>query len=573
MPGWSTRGCSAPSLRDLAAVTPKGGNVAFTVCDYILTRLTEQHVDTLFGVPAAYCAELFDAAARHHVRSVVTASDLEAGYAADGYARCKGLGAVAVAYGVGSLSMLNAIAGAYVERSPVVVVNGGPNGRNLRNLKDFDVVFSHSTGRPDTDLKAYRLVTASASRAGKASEVPTVVDTAIATAVTTKRPTYVEINQDLWNLVCPKPAGPLSVTIPATGTEKQLAARIVGLIRAAKAPVLLVGTEVQRYGLADQVGDLIAKLGIRWSTALLAKSALPEGGNRWLGVYNPPHSGRAVASAVEKADLLLLLGCVFPNGYGPLITSRSAHIVSAYDGKVRVQGGAKEDAALGSLVSALVAEAARVPRQPLPSGDRPDEPRRDAVSLPTSAPLTYRQVFERIAVALDGSWITVPDTFLGVFSAANLPTKGRDAFLCSAVWASIGHSVAAAVGASYASDRRPLVICGDGGFHMTAQALSTMAHYGRNPVVVIIDNGIYAYEQYLIDRAYFGAPDAKPKPYVALNRWDFVAFAKALGVEVAKSVNTATAFDAALAAATSVRGPALIVAKVDPHDVPVELSG
>jgi indolepyruvate decarboxylase len=107
--------------------------MSFTVADYILQRLTEQNVDTLFGVPAAYCAPLFEAAIQHGMTSVVTGSDLEAGYAADGYARTKGLGAVSV--GVGALSMINAIAGAYVERSPVVVINGvslnfGPDQNN-----------------------------------------------------------------------------------------------------------------------------------------------------------------------------------------------------------------------------------------------------------------------------------------------------------------------------------------------------------------------------------------------------------------------------------------------------------
>src|SRR4051812_2200399 len=122
-------------------------SMAFTVADYVLARLHEQQVDTLFGVPAAYCSPLFEATGGHGIVPVVTASDLEAGYAADGYARTKGLAAVAVAYGVGTLSMINAIAGAYVERSPVVVVNGGPTAANLDRLARFDVVFSHSTGR------------------------------------------------------------------------------------------------------------------------------------------------------------------------------------------------------------------------------------------------------------------------------------------------------------------------------------------------------------------------------------------------------------------------------------------
>ena len=100
--------------------------MAIAVVDYVLTRLKQQGVTHLFGVPALYCAALFDAAPAHGITPVVTASDLEAGYAADGYARTKGLAAVSVANGVGTLSLINAIAGAYVERSPIVVINGGP---------------------------------------------------------------------------------------------------------------------------------------------------------------------------------------------------------------------------------------------------------------------------------------------------------------------------------------------------------------------------------------------------------------------------------------------------------------
>jgi len=129
----------------------------------------------------------------------------------------------------------------------------------------------------------------------------------------------------------------------------------------------------------------------------------------------------------------------------------------------------------------------------------------------------------------------------------------------------------AAVGASFGSSRRPWVICGDGGFHMTAQALSTMVRYERDPVVIVIDNGIYAFEQFLIDATYFGNPGAQPKPYVVLNRWDFVELANGLGIQSAQSVNTAAAFDSALAAAKASNAPALIVAKVNPHDLPAEL--
>jgi indolepyruvate decarboxylase len=540
--------------------------VAFTVADYILKRLTEQNVDTLFGVPAAYCAPLFDAAGAHGMRSVVTASDLEAGYAADGYARTKGLGAVSVAYGVGTLSMINAIAGAYVERSPVVVINGGPTAQNLVNLHKYDVVFSHSIGQDATDLTAYGLVTASAARAATPSQVPAVVDAAISTAITRKCPVYIEISMDIWDSNCPMPTGPLPVSTPPAGTEQQLAAQIVTLIRAAASPLILIGTEIQRYGLASQVADLIAKLGVRWATALLAKSTLPEQGAGWVGVYDPPHSPAAIKNPVEQADLLVTLGCVFPNGYASLVKNSFNHMVQVYDGKVRIKSGAKQNAEIHALVSALVTQAAMAPPMPVPPGAVPPTPG------PATGPLTYSQVFERIGAALDTSWITIPDTFLGVYSSANLPVQGADAFLVSGVWASLGHSVAAAVGAFFGSSRRPLVICGDGGFHMTAQALSTMVQQACNPVVVVIANGIYGYEQYLVDSSYFSNPAQAPRPYVVLNQWDFVSFATGLGLQFAQTVNTAAALDAALAAAKAVNGPALIVAQVDPRGLPAELS-
>jgi indolepyruvate decarboxylase len=536
-----------------------------TVADYILKRLSEQHVDTLFSVPAFYCAPLFDAAGAHGIKSVVNASDLEAGYAADGYARTKGLGAVAVSYGVGTLSMINAIAGAHVERSPVVVINGGPTKRHLDNLKDFDIVFSHSIGQPATDLAAYKLVTASAARAGSVAEVPATVDNAISTALKTKRPVYIEIDMDLWTAPCPGPIGPIPGTNPPAGTEQQLAATIVGLIRAANKPVILVGNEIQRFGLADKVLDLINKLGVRWATALISKSTLAEQGAGWIGVYDPPHSLAAVKNTVEGADLLVTLGCVYPSGYANFVSSAIGRIVQIYDGKVRIKNAAKKNAELVALVSALVIEAAKAPPKPVPAGATPPAPG------PATGPLTYKQVFVRIGAALDDTWITIPDTFLGTYSAANLPVKGRDAFLCSAVWASIGHSVAAAVGASFGSSRRPLVICGDGGFHMTAQALSTMVQNGRNPVTVVIANGIYGFEQFLVDPSFFANPANLPRPYVVLNQWDFVKIGSGFGLQSVQAVNTAAAFDAALAAAKSGSGPALIIAQVNSHDLPAEL--
>ena len=192
--------------------------MAVTVVDYVLTRLKEQGVTHLFGVPALYCAALFDRAPAHAVTPVVTASDLEAGYAADGYARTRGLAAVSVANGVGTLSLINAIGGAFVERSPVVIINGGPTAGHLADLAQRDILYSHSTGRANAELDAFALVTAKSVRAATKDAVPTAVDGAITAALTSKRPVYIEIAMDLWSQTCADPGPPLTSAVPAAGT-------------------------------------------------------------------------------------------------------------------------------------------------------------------------------------------------------------------------------------------------------------------------------------------------------------------------------------------------------------------
>ena len=539
---------------------------AFTVVDYVLTRLKEQGVTHLFGVPALYCAALFDAAPAHGVTPVVTASDLEAGYAADGYARTKGMAAVSVANGVGTLSLINAVAGAYVERSPVVVINGGPTAGHLADLAQRDVVYSHSTGRPNTELDAFAVVTAHSVRVATKEEVPAAVDAAVTAALVSQRPVYIEISMDLWRQPCTAPGPPLTSNTAPAGTETQLAATIVDLIRGAQKPVLLVGAEVARYGLADAVADLIGKLGVRWTSDMLSKSTLAEEGPGWIGVYDPPYVPPSVRTPVESADLLVTLGCVFPNSFASLVTQKFDSMVAVYDGKVRVKNQPKQNAEIRALVAAMCTKAAEQPPASAPAGALPSP------LPPAAGPLTYKQVFQRVGNALDDTLITISDTFLGTYAAANLPVQGRGAFLCNAVWASIGHSVAAAVGASFGSTRRALVICGDGGFHMTAQSLSTMAQYARNPIVVLIANGIFGFEQFLLDRSYFDANSNVPaRPYTVINQWDFVKFANSVGVQNAKVVNTAATLDAELVAAKANPGASLIVAQVVPRGLPTEM--
>lgn len=536
------------------------------VADYVAKRLEQLGVKVLFGVPAYYCFRLFKAAPRFNIATIVNSSDLEAGYAADGYARIRGVGAVSVAYGVGTLSLANAIAGAYAERSPVIVLNGGPTNEQIRALDERQILYSHSIGRSATDLKVFEQVTEVAVRIGSVDQVPSLIDKAMTTAISKKRPVYVEIAQNLWALPCPAPTGTLTPTPAVPGNEMALAGQILQLINAAAKPALLLGVELQRYGLAAPIMQLIGKLPAKcvWATTVLAKSVIPEDTPRFAGVCDR-ESGPAFAR-LRQADRLIALGCVFSTGYRNLVNALHDKMVSAANGKVRIGGGMPVDADIRLLVNELNRLAASSTRIEEVEQQKSLDAKADAPSV-----LTHEQLFREVEAILDTSWVVVADTFLGIHAASDLKVKGRDAFLCNAVWASIGHSVGAAVGAALAGGRRPLVLCGDGGFQMTVQALSTMAHHRLNPVVVLVDNGLYGYEQYLIERRYFDTTTTPPEPYVTLNRWNYTAMAKAMGFTSVYDVGTPAALRSALAAAKSFAGPSLIAASVDPRDLPSQL--
>ena len=207
------------------------------------------------------------------MRTVVMASDLEAGYAAGGYARTKGLGAASVAYGVGALSMIYATAGGSVERSPVVVVNGGPTPGALSYLRQFDVVPSYLIGQDATDFSAYKLVTPSATRAGTVAELPPLVDAASASAIRTKHPSHIQINMGIWDSACPIGTGPLNALA---------AARISGNCAARITPTMVSATTLSapagRLAMGRASAGIAAQVDAHGLPAELTGAALVGGG-------------------------------------------------------------------------------------------------------------------------------------------------------------------------------------------------------------------------------------------------------------------------------------------------------
>jgi indolepyruvate decarboxylase len=543
----------------LAAKTP--GN-ELTAAGYIIKRLAQHGADVLFGVPGATCDPLFAAAATSG-KVVVTSSDLEAGYAADGFARARGLGAVSVTYGVGTLSLISVVGGAYAERSPIVIINGGPTKLDLKLQRENQTLFSHSTGKEQSDLVMFREVTAFAQRAETKEDVPRVVDEAITTALRERRPVYIEVPKDVWTLAVTAPGPELDAAPKPSGREAAVAAKLLEKLGQAKKPVLLLGVELQRSGLGPQVTALVRKLGIPYVTTMLAKSVIPESTEHFAGVYIGANSVPAVRELVEKSDAVLALGCVYGRQYRELAVSKS--LLSVAWGQARV-AGETAPVSLGALLEELKKGASTPNPHPVSSG-RDFASRRKSVKAPPSA---FDQALGTVSDFLDESFTVLTDTSLSMYPAADLDLKGP--FICNAVWQAIGFSVGAAVGAALANGKRPLVICGDGGFQMTAQALSTMAKSGLKSIVIVLDNGLYGIEQFLLEPGFFASgKELAEHPYLALNRWNYPDLARALGFKKAEAVSSAAELKTALESARTAAGPVLISLTLPKRDLPAQL--
>lgn len=586
--------CSTLTTSPVAA-----GTTPISVARYIHRRLGQHGCNVLFGIPGKTCEHLYAEAAAEQMRLCVTAGDLEAGYAADAYARLKGLGAVAVTYGPGTLSMVNAIAGAYTEKSPVVVINGGPSDGELDLQRTLDVRFTHSIGRTAsnvealTDLAIYRAVTGHAERVTSAMQVPAALDRAIEMALKLHRPAYLEIAKTAWTGAVTPRGSSLTFTAQLAGNEATQAATILRRLQTASKPVFLLGIEIARCGFAERVVTLLDRLQVPWTTTLLSKTVLAESTRGFVGVYEGQRASPTVKRVIDEADQIVMLGTVLGNWHRHLVDPPRDRIVRIGNGQIRIGTAAPAACDLG----ALLGELQRGPWSPTSAQQQTIRGWRDAMQLSTLAfdhrrrlprragstsgndpGLTYDEVMGAVSDQLDATHVVVTDTTLAMYQAGELDVKGRNSFLCNSVWQSIGYSMGASVGAGLAlkeqGNRRPLVICGDGGFQTTVQGLSTLVRQSIRAIVLVLDNGTYGIEQHLIDAdgSYYASGSSEaPLSFVTLNRWRYADLARAMGVPVAIEVDTVAELRDALRQANAATGPALIAIKTKQRNRPSEL--
>lgn len=486
-----------------------------TIAEYILQKLKENGCYHVIGIPGTSCAGFFESIDQdNEVEYVVTTNELEAGYIADGYGRSGGFGAVCVSYGVGTLSLVNAIASAFTERVPVIIINGGPTQEDLRIERELGSLFSHSTGGDQTDLNIFRQITVFSEILNDLAKTKEYIDVAFFKAKIEQRPVYLEIPQDCWDKKISEETFNLPQETHNASVDFIREAEIK--ISAAKSPILFIGVEIVRKQLRDKILTLIDNWNIPFVTTVLAKSYLPESHPNFIGTYDSDlFHKKDLFQIIDDSDCPISFGCIWGIDHREYIKRKYNSMIDVAFNKARVSTQYFSPIAIESVIDTFIKWSIKTSVQ-IPQ---------KAVAFNTSDEFGHDQIFSTINNFLKSTENiqVVLDTCLGSFPGADLQMPNTDMYLANPVWLSIGQGTPAAIGAYLKNRKHPIIISGDGGFQMVAQSYSTMVKYCIPALIIILDNSLYAIEQYLIDSSYFNE-NKPPLKYVELNRWAYEKF-------------------------------------------------
>ena len=531
-------------------------HAAMDITSQLIEALLQRGVRRVYGVPGDYVLGLFDRLERSPIDVICMAGEEGAGFAADAHARLQGLGVAVVTYGVGALKLLNPVAGAYAERSPLLVISGAPGLRE----SDEHALLHHRIRASDTQERFFKEV---CSQTACLDSGRTAVDKMLRVLEAMRResrPGYLELPRDSLTRPVPRSLPPL--TLPATAQVADLHRRtgqaILEWMRSRQRPVVLAGVEVHRFGLQHQLQEVLEREGWPFATSLSGKSLLSEQHPLYLGVYEGAMGPEAVREVVEGSDGLLILGMPLSDlDTGVYTMQLNAETCLRVEMDRGLQWMHGDQDTLDPVTLLQVWKEAEPPAQPTayqpPVGPAPAVP-----FVPLAGQrLTVRRLLLAVDAVLADNTVVLADTGDATFASLALHLKEANDYINSGNWASLGFALPAAVGAWGAHpDQRPLVLVGDGALLMSAIELATLARYRIPALVVVMDNAGYGTERPMLDG-----------PFNDVAPVDHVGLALAMGFRAARRVAAETdLWEALQLFASDTSGPTLISAELDPLD-------
>lgn len=447
----------------------------------LLKALRERGADRIFGIPGDFVLPFFRIIEESGILPLHTLShEPGVGYAADAVGRIRSsLGVAVVTYGAGALNMVNAVAQAYAEKSPLVVISGGPGLQEGQ----AGLYLHHQVKNLTSQFRIFQELTCDQAILDDPARAPEQIARVLDNALKFSRPVYIEIPRDLTHAPC----APVPDFIPAVvdmQAARACAAEIMERLKAARNPALLAGVEVRRYNLEAKLSDLCRSLSLPVATTFMGHGLLAAQDCPLMGTYLGAAGDEAVAHCIEQADALLMLGVIVSDTNfgvsGRNIDMRNA--IHAFDHQVSFSYHRYPDLSLEALIDALqeIAEPLGKAGKALPSDYIRGLPDDDTPLKPSHVAMAVNDLFARhgrMPIASD----------IGDCLFTGLEIENTE-FIAPGYYASMGFGVPAGLALQAATGRRPIILVGDGAFQMTGWELGNCRRYGFSPIVVLFNN-------------------------------------------------------------------------------------
>lgn len=477
-----------------------------TVAEYAVMRLSELGIDRVFGVPGDYAFPIDDAIeACPSLKWIGCANELNAAYAADGYARRNGAAMLTTTYGVGELSAINGVMGSRVHRLPVFHLVGAPSHRITRQ----HLVTHHTLG--DGVYGNFEAISAAAACVSARLTPDNAIDElerVIREALRQSAPAYIVIPMDhaLMPVIgTPVKGKPLGQVKRQSSAPDELAAalkEVVARLKAAKNPVVLPSALLARYGLRNKLAKFLETSNIPYATAPMDKGVVSEGHGNFLGLYNGQSSVPAgVKTLVEGADLVLDLGGLVMADTNTATWSDALpadRLISVNDNWVRIGSTIYSQVALEDMLDGLIAQT------PVFSGrGSAPAPALMPVTGNASNALSSAVFYPRLQRMLKTGDVLVVETGTCMLHLSGMLLPDGAGCEAQTVWGSIGWATPATLGVAMANaGGRTVLVTGDGSHQLTLNELAVMGRYGIKPVIFVLNNGIFGIEDVLSERGH-----------------------------------------------------------------------
>ncbi|QLR03995.1 alpha-keto acid decarboxylase family protein [Providencia rettgeri] len=508
-----------------------------TVIEYVLERLQALGINEIFGVAGDYAFPIEDAVCESgSLRWIGNCNELNAAYAADGYARIKGVAALSTTFGVGELSALNGLAGSYAEHLPVFHLVGMPASGVQKNHR----LVHHTLGNGDFDVFYQMSQHLSCAHAILTPEnCIDETERLIASALKERRPVYMGFPSDY--AVMPIIANGKHKKIESQKSDTQSLNAAVNAIldklNASQQACIIPGILTARLGYSDDVQAIIDKTGLPYATMFMDKSIVSESNSTYMGIYNGKLMNAQVGEFVESCDCILGIGAVltdFNSGSFTASISPEQRINILAD-QVKVGSAVYPNVMMKEVLDKLQILAPSLKHQGI-AAQGLGEPRQG-----DNGQITAQYLYPRLEKMFKDDDIVIAETGTASMGLGFALLPKDTQFHNQTLWGSIGWATPAAFGAAIAApNKRVILVTGEGSHQLTAQEISQFSRFGLKPIIFVLNN-----DGYLIERLLCKEPEAY---YNDLPPWNYAQLPAALGCTdwYCQKVTTCDELDAAI---------------------------